>query len=319
MSNDRRQFEIVVNDIIKNEEEKNHSKLAKDLRSIMENYNSNSVMNFEPAYQFFERMPKDTDRQTFLMDIKYSKNILDDVILSKENLEIINDIVDDYYKCSKLKAYNLKPKSKLLFCGPPGCGKTLTAKALAGELQLPLLYTRLDAIISSYLGDTASNLRRVFEYINQGRWVVFFDEFDAIGKSREDSNEHGEIKRVVNSFLQMIDTYEGESIIIAATNHQGLLDRAVWRRFDEIVFFDTPSTEEIERLIKLKLRTIPKYNIDFDAVINELSGMSHSEIENICNESMKICVKNNISLLDTNTFKKAISEQKRRSSIYRRE
>ncbi|MDD2299205.1 MAG: ATP-binding protein [Fermentimonas sp.] len=302
--------------MIKNEEEKNHRKLAKELRSIMENYNSNPVMNFEPAFQYLERMPKDTDRQSFLMEIKYSKNILEDVILSKENLEIINDVVDDYYKSSRLKAYNLKPNTKLLFCGPPGCGKTLTAKALAGQLQLPLLYTKLDAIISSYLGDTASNLRRVFEYINQGRWVVFFDEFDAIGKSRDDSNEHGEIKRVVNSFLQIIDTYEGESIIIAATNHQGLLDRAVWRRFDEIIFFDTPSKEEIERLIKLKLRTFPQYDINFEGVISELCGMSHSEIENICNESMKICVKNNVNLLDTNIFEKAINKQKRRSDIY---
>lgn len=319
ISNDKYKLETIVNEIIKNEEQKNHNKLAKELRSIMENYNRNTVMDLGPAFQYFERMPKDADRQSFLMDIRYSKNIIEDVILSEDNLEIINDVIDDYYKNSALKAHDLKPKTKLLFCGPPGCGKTLTAEALAGELQLPLLYTRLDAIISSYLGDTASNLRKVFEYINQGRWLVFFDEFDAIGKSREDTNEHGEIKRVVNSFLQMIDTYDGESIIVAATNHQGLLDKAVWRRFDEIIFFDKPNDIEIERLIKLKLRTFPKYDIDFKKIVKELNGMSHSEIENICNESMKICVKNNLKELDMSIFEKAINKQKRRSSIYKRE
>lgn len=314
---DRCEFEKVVNEIIKSEERKNHKKLAKELRSIMENYRCNGVANLGSVIECFEKLPKDVERQNFLVHMRSSKYILEDVILSKVNTNVIEDVIDDYYQSLKLIAYNLKPKTKLLFCGPPGCGKTLTAEALAGELQLPLLYTRLDAIISSYLGDTASNLRKVFDYITQGRWLVFFDEFDAIGKSREDAYEHGEIKRVVNSFLQMIDTYEGESIIVAATNHQNLLDRAIWRRFDEILLFDKPNNEEIVKLIKLKLRTYPKYDIDFDNVINLLSGMSHSEIENICNDAMKICVKNDIKLLDTDIFEKAISKQKRRVNIYK--
>lgn len=313
---DRKKFKNTVNEIIKEEEQKNHFTLAKQLKKIMENYEIKPPINYHHSLQYFEKIPKDIDRQIYLIDIKQSKFILDDVILSQENRDIILDIIDDHNKATLLKANNLKPKSKILFCGPPGCGKTLTAEAMAGELQLPLVYTKLDAIVSSYLGDTSSNLRKVFDYLYQNKFVVFFDEFDAIGKSRDDDNEHGEIKRVVNSFLQMIDTYYGESIIIAATNHQGLLDKAVWRRFDEIIYFDKPKSQEIVELLKLKLRIFPKTSLDYIELAKKLINLSHSEIEMICYDAIKFCVKNNNKSLDMKVMEQAIKRHERRKKIY---
>jgi len=155
--------------------------------------------------------------------------------------------------------HGFQPATKLLFCGPPGCGKTLCAEIIASELGLPLLYTRFDAIVSSYLGETAANLRKVFEYASSSRWVVLFDEFDAIGKARDDAAEHGELKRVINSFLQLLDGFTAPSILIAATNHEQLLDPALWRRFDEILVFPRPSVHEIRSLLGMKLKKFPAH------------------------------------------------------------
>ena len=115
-------------------------------------------------------------------------------------------------------------RNRVIFCGPPGCGKTSAAEALAAELGVPLVVVRLDAIVSSYLGQTAGNLRRIFDYASTARWVVLFDEFDALGRERSDPSEHGEIKRVVNSFLQLLDSYTGPGLLVAATNHEETLD-----------------------------------------------------------------------------------------------
>ena len=128
-------------------------------------------------------------------------------------------------------------RRRVLMFGPPGSGKTSAAEGLAAELGIPLVVVRLDSLISSYLGETASNLRRVVDYAARAPFVVLFDEFDAIGRNRDDPQEHGELKRVVNAFLQMIEAYSGTSLLLAATNHEQLLDPALWRRFDDVIEF----------------------------------------------------------------------------------
>lgn len=315
--NDTTRFEKVVNKIIKDEEESNHKNIAKQIRSVMEDYEQPSKFEYHHSLNYINKLPKDIDKQSYLVDVKYPKIILEDIILASGNKELIEDILEEQYNSFKIRSFNLRPKQKILFCGPPGCGKTITAEAISGELGLPLIYIRLDAIVSSYLGDTASNLRKVFDYISSGRFVVFFDEFDAIGKSRSDSNEHGELKRVVNSFLQMVDNYSGDNIIIAATNHQNLLDSAVWRRFDEIIYFGNPEEEDIEKLIKLKTKVFPKKNIEFNKIIELLMEMSHSEIEMICLDSMKYCIKNDEKILTTDIIIESINKHKRRRAIYK--
>ena len=158
------------------------------------------------------------------------------VIPPKVQVEL-EQVVKEYAYADELIGAGLKPKQRLLFYGPPGCGKTLAARVLAGVLGYPLAIVRFDAVVSSLLGETASNLRRVFEFVQPGNWVVLFDEFDAIGKDRDNPFEHGELKRLVNTLLQLMDSFTGQSLLIAATNHEALLDSAIWRRFEAIVPF----------------------------------------------------------------------------------
>ena len=132
-------------------------------------------------------------------------------------------------------------------CGPPGCGKTLTAEVIASELGRPVAIVRTDSVVSSFLGETAANLRKVFDFVAKSPMVALFDEFDALGKEREDASEHGELRRVINAVLQMLDAYEGRSLIIAATNHEGMLDTAIWRRFEEVLFLEPPTVAQLRR------------------------------------------------------------------------
>ncbi|MHB1956694.1 MAG: AAA family ATPase, partial [Sulfobacillus sp.] len=187
-----------------------------------------------------------------------------------------------------LSSYGLRPLNRLLFCGPPGCGKTLTAEVIALELSLELVIVRFDAVVSSFLGETAANLRKVFDFLSEGHFVALFDEFDAIGKERDDAAEHGELKRVVNSVLQMMDSYRGNSLFIAATNHERMLDRAVWRRFDEVLMFEKPTFEQIRALFLIKLRGV-RHDLPLEdrVFVNEFTGFTHADIERIVIRSIK--------------------------------
>src|SRR5690606_16472912 len=170
--------------------------------------------------------------------------------------DAITSIAAERTHAKLLADHGIPLRRRVLFWGPPGCGKTSAAEALAAEMGVPLVVVRLDSLISSYLGETASNLRRIIEYAHQGRWVVLFDEFDAIGRLRDDPTEHGEIKRVVNASLQMLDQYDGPSTFVAATNHEGLLDTALWRRFDEVVVFRPPTAHQLRHMLLLRPATI---------------------------------------------------------------
>ncbi len=235
-------------------------------------------------------LPKDRERHALLVETRTPERYLHEMVLSRENQRKIEELIVEYKRSEVLRTHGFRSRSKVLFCGPPGCGKTMCAEVTASELGLPMLYTRFDAIISSYLGETSANIRKVFDYATRGTWVLFFDEFDAIGKSREDLSEHGELKRVVNSFLQILDGFKGESMIIAATNHEGLLDRALWRRFDELVYFDLPTIGQIQQMLRKKLGNFPYARIDLSAVARQLKGMSHADVERICFNAIRYCI-----------------------------
>jgi SpoVK/Ycf46/Vps4 family AAA+-type ATPase len=169
---------------------------------------------------------------------------------------VLENVVEEVRHWPALDAAGLPRRQRLLLQGPPGCGKTTSAEAIAAELGRPLLIVRLDAVVSSYLGETASNLRRIFEYADQAPFVVLFDEFDALGRSRDDASEHGEMKRVVTAFLQMTDRYRGPSLLLAATNHPALLDEALWRRFDEVLTFGLPTVHQLRQVLRLRLKGV---------------------------------------------------------------
>ena len=262
-----------------------------------------------------EQLPHDRERGTSLVEIKTPQRFLDELIISPELREQIDIVLAEYRSIQVLHSNNLKARQKLLLAGPPGCGKTLCSEVIASELGLPLIYTRFDAVISSYLGETAANLRKVFEYAQNGTWVVFFDEFDAIGKSREDVEDHGELKRVVNTFLQLLDNFVSDSIFIAATNHERLLDKALWRRFDDILFFDRPSNEQIHQLIEIKLLSVRHRGLNTSYFVNLMAGWSHADVERVCLEAMKIGVLQRETIITDAIFASAYERQRRRLEI----
>lgn len=307
-------FNSVAIEIIAEERQKNHALLADDLQRILSNGSRNNIV--QERYDL-STLPKDRERQAILVDIRKAEKYLPDIVLSKENEKTVIEILEEYRRAEILYSHGVRPRTKLLFCGPPGCGKTLLSEVVAAELGLPILYTRFDAIVSSFLGETSANLRKVFDYAARERWVVFFDEFDAIGKSRDDVEEHGELKRVINSFLQLMDGFRGESLLIASTNHEHLLDTALWRRFDEILLLGYPTLNDIKRLLPMKLSGIRHSEIKPNLVASRLKGLSHASIERICYDAIRFCVLHDLSELTSNVFEQAINTEKERYRIIR--
>jgi SpoVK/Ycf46/Vps4 family AAA+-type ATPase len=235
----------------------------------------------------FGSLPRDPDRDVPLVDLRDPQRTRADIVLLPEVDRRLTRITEEFRGRDTLARHGLAPKTRLLFVGPPGCGKTLCAEVLAEELGLPLLIARFDGIVSSYLGETAANLRQVFDYAGQRLSVLFFDEFDALGKRRDDEQDVGEFKRVVSSFLQFVDGYPRDHFVIAATNHAGLLDEALWRRFDEILHFARPTADELRRLVDLRLRGVRKRGVDLDEVVRGMDGFSFADAERVCLEATK--------------------------------
>ena len=196
-------------------------------------------------------------------------------------MRVLVGLVKEYRRADEMRRHGLKVRSKLLFCGPPGCGKTLCAEIFAAELGLPLFLVKLDRLISSYLGETAGNVRKIFEFARKQPCVLFFDGFDALARSRDDSSEHNELRRVVNSLLLFIHHIRPKGFLIAATNLDRSLDLAVWQRFDEVVWFDKPDRSMIGRFLRLKFKNVA---IAFDHELHGcrlVSSSLHEQIENL--------------------------------------
>lgn len=284
---DKETFYKVANEIIEDERKKNHIIVADDLKKIL--YNNNSL-NKNTLINMSTTTPRDADKDTPLVEILYPDKYFSDIVIAEKNKEQLNQIIKEFNNWDILMSNGVYPSRKILFCGPPGCGKTLSAHTIASEIGIPMLYVRFDAVVSSFLGETASNIRKVFDYAKNDSWLIFFDEFDAIGRSRNDLSEHGEIKRVVNTFLQQIDNFKGRSLIIAATNFEKSLDYAIWRRFDETIRFDLPTNEEKIKLFSLKLKRFNGPIHVIDEYVEEMKDFSHSDVEKVSHIIIKHCI-----------------------------
>lgn len=313
---DQAELRSIAMQIVSAERDKDHNVLAGDLMKILENGSHKASGSLR--YHDFEKLPRDGERGATLVEVKSPEKYMDEIILSPELKEQVYRILKENRSSAVLSSYGLRPISKILFAGPPGCGKTLCAEVLATELGLPLLYTRFDAVISSYLGETASNLRKVFDFASSGKWVVFFDEFDAIAKSRADAQEHGELKRVVNTYLQLLDSLDAQFPVIAATNHEELIDRALWRRFDDVLYFDLPTKSEIVDLMQLKLRFFRHEGLNLTKRADQLVGWSHSDIERLCLDAIKDCLLQREDTLRSSHFDRAMHMNRHRRENIRR-
>lgn len=315
-NNDDSAFLRVGMTLIEEEKAKNHYVLANKLKKILSSPPEvTCIKPFTNKMNGVIELPKDKDNGTELVKVIYPHKNFNDIVLSDDIKKQLDDVIVEYEKKEILKAYGLMPKKKLLFCGAPGCGKTICAEAIANALDLPILYTCFDGLISSYLGETSSNIRKVFDFASKNNWVLFFDEFDAIGKSRDTVEEHSELKRVVNSFLQILDGFICDSMVIAATNHEKAIDKALWRRFDEIVMFGKPNCEQIVTLIKKKLRAFSVESLDIYQFANELQGCSYADIERVCLSSIKCCIINGNKPITNEVFSENVRMELARANI----
>ena len=316
--NDREEFYAAAQELIQEERNKNHLLLARELeKSLQLTTPVKSVPSNGSRWQTYPEVPKAKDTGLPLITVQTYDLTWENVILTDKNREILERVVLENRKQEILTAYNLKPRSTLLFCGPPGCGKTLTAQVLASVLSLPLVYVNLSAVFSSYLGETAINLNLIFDYIHKGQWVVLFDEFDAIGKDRNAANDHGEIKRIVNSLLQLIDSRNHASLFVAATNHSSMLDSAIWRRFDEVLLFDKPSHDAIISLLLKNLGSI-RHEIDVYPLADQLKGATGADIERICQNAIKSVILKGEKVLKPEDLEAAIAHHHDRMEVVTR-
>lgn len=297
---DEDEFYRLAEEFIEFEQRKKHNIVVRELKEAL--YNNGSVgNNFGRRFRAEIPIPRDNDNGFPLLEIKEYYLSWEQLILSDQARVALEQIVREFQNAEILNTYNLRPANKILFCGAPGTGKTFTAQIISSLLHIPLVYVRFDAIISSYLGETATNLRKVFEFIKTGIWIVIFDEVDIIGKNRDDHHESGEIKRVVNNYLQMLDSFEGDSLVIAATNHPHILDPAIWRRFDEVINFELPTEEERFRLLVQFLTPIKKDNsITIDALARSTVRFSPSDLKGMCLEAMKHAIVGGRDILTQN-------------------
>ena len=215
--------------------------------------------------------PRDKDSLLELYDVVHSNTSLSDVVLPDNQRKLLLQILEERQYDSKLAKHNLPPANRLLLCGPPGCGKTMTAHAIAHELNLPMAYVRIDGLVSSYLGQTSVNLRKIFSSVSNQNIVLFLDEFDAIAKKRDDGHEMGELKRVVTALLQNFDNMPSNVFLIAATNHEHLLDPAIWRRFNYTINIGYPDANQRSALIR---RWFNDYTVETEVDVQKLTDLT---------------------------------------------
>ena len=258
------------------EKNKGHITLARELKEIIDNQKIVAKKNILTDNNLSDLL------KCSLSDTRLSEMVLDDKVLEK-----IERLIKEYNSKEKLRKYNLKNRRKILLCGPPGTGKTMTSFVLANKLNLPLCTIMMDKMLTKYMGESGTKLRQIFDTIEEYQGVYLFDEFDAIGSDRTYDNDIGEIRRILNLFLQFIENDKSESIIIAATNNPKMLDQALFRRFDDIIYYSNPEKDEIIKLIKNKIVEFKDKSINFDFIGEQAIGLSFADITKICNDAMK--------------------------------
>lgn len=285
-SGEEKLFEKALSNLANDEERKGNLSLSTSLKAayeydLQEKKELDSIEKKDAVYsQGLTFLPKDKDSTLDLLEIIYPEVTLNEVALSKKTSESLHQIVVERKMMDSFLEKGISPTNRVLFCGPPGCGKTLTANALAGELGLPVAYVKLDGLVSSYLGQTGTNIRKIFDFVKDKNIVLFLDEFDAIAKKRDDSNELGELKRVVTTLLQNLDELPDNVFLVAATNHHHMLDSAIWRRFNLAILLELPTLEQRAKIIKQSLRKSLFLSDDHFNLITKLTeGMNGSQIK----------------------------------------
>lgn len=277
-------FKTVALQIAAHEAKIGHTACAKDIKNLVQNvkYSTKKVTPFAKKLETLEQRENYVD--------------MFDIVLSESLEGKVYQIINEFRKKDILRKNGLKNRSKILLTGEPGTGKTMTASVIANEVHLPLYVIQIDKLVTKYMGETSVKLRQVFDHIESFPGVYLFDEFDAIGSDRSMDNDVGEMRRILNSFLQYLENEDSFSLIIAATNNAGILDKALFRRFDDVLEYSLPDENQILRIMKNKLDGHSEQNIYGKEVLKEALGLSHSDISKACEEALKISIIDEIIL-----------------------
>jgi len=252
-----------------------------------------------------------------LIELRQPRFNLKDVVLNPRLLARIDDVLRQQRKRDWLREHGKTPNRRLLFVGPPGSGKTMSAEALAGELHLPLFVIRMESMITRYMGETAAKLRLIFDETGKHRGVYLFDEFDAVGGRRTASNDVAEMRRVLNSFLQFMEEGNStDSIVICSTNHPKLLDRALLRRYDQVLEFDPPTAQQIRQLISAYLGKMTIEKPNWTSIVRAAKLLSQSEIVRATDDAVKTAILDERVYLSTENILERLRERRSMRSAF---
>ena len=314
ISRDDGHFYSVAMQVAAHEAKLGHGKLAEELRDMVDagktRLSQDASGKLVSIAGALSSANKPRGELANLLTVTHPANRLGDMVLDNVAARQLARIIKEQRMLARIKEHGLSPRRKLLLVGPPGTGKTMTASALAGELGIPLFLVRLDSLITKFMGETAAKLRQVFDAIADLRGVYFFDEFDAIGSQRNAANDVGEIRRVLNSFLQMIEHDQSNSLIIAATNHPEVLDNALFRRFDDVVEYHLPTPAQALDLIRSRLGSFAPKPFKKDGLIEQAERLSYAEICRAVDESIKEAIMHDQTKVQRVELGRALEERR---------
>jgi SpoVK/Ycf46/Vps4 family AAA+-type ATPase len=296
-------FRSVALQIAAHEATKGNERLAKDLRQMVEKLKRVQQPAGSPRAVPIART---SGELAGLVTASYPSTHLSDMVLAEDVRLHIASFIHEHRQRDLLNSHGLLPKRKLLLVGPPGCGKTMTASVLAHECELPLLAIQLHSLITKYMGETAAKLHLLFDAMHQTKGVYLFDEFDAIGATRTAGNDVGEIRRILNSFLLFLEKDESESIIVAATNFSGMLDAALFRRFDDFIEYGLPDASSIRKLIESRLSIFELSQLNWPTIEKAAKGLSHAEVGRVCDNAARATVLAGSMVIDGESVKAAM-------------
>ncbi len=299
-SDDAERFATTALQLAAHEANQGHGTLAHEIRDIVDKAKA------ERGRGILLKFPQELHG---LVLSEAAQTPIASLVLADNLRKRIQRIVHEYRQQYKLKTHGLSNRRKILLIGPPGTGKTMTARVLAHELRTPLYTIQVDRLVTKFMGETAAKLRQIFDLIQRAQGVYLFDEFDAIGSERSLDNDVGEMRRVLNSFLQFIETDTSDSLIIATTNSPKLLDKALYRRFDDVLYYALPDDSDKTRLMENIAGSFLSPQIEWKKVIKEAAGLSHAEIDLACRDAVKQAILSDLQTVDASLMAQMLKER----------